>query len=90
MLQKCGQVNEMFSYAFLHSTAVTHYSYINSIGKCTSFFLLGKIYQVFVDKKKKKKERNSFIATRTCKITRVGYVPFNNFMTLKSCCPNVC
>lgn len=51
ILQKCNQVNEMVSYTFLHPTAVTHCSYINSIGKCTSFFfLLSKICQVFMDK----------------------------------------
>lgn len=55
ILQKGNQVNEMVSYTFLHPTAVTHCSYINSIGKCTSFlflfFWLSKICQVFMDKK---------------------------------------
>lgn len=42
ILQKCNQVNEMVSYTFLNPTAVTHCSYINSIGKCTSFFFFAK------------------------------------------------
>lgn len=38
ILQKRNQVNEMVSYTFVHPTAATRCSHINSIGKCTAFF----------------------------------------------------
>lgn len=43
ILQKCNQVNEMYLYTFLHPTAVTHCSYMNSIGNVhPSFFFFSK------------------------------------------------
>lgn len=92
ILQKCNQVNEMISYTFLHQRAVTHCSYITSVGKCTSFFVVvvrlnlpsvhGQKQNKKIPKKQKytPKTNNLSLQPELATLQRASRVPFNSFM----------